>query len=269
MISHVIVLCFAALLSSSLLAETPILNDYNNSFIPHLIAGGEWKSEAIITNHADTPRDVAFLAFKQDGLKWEWALPQFSNQARANGPFSTMYYLTTLAAKETRSIRFERDAEAEFGWAMLASCFTADKCGDVSGYILLRNHNPARMQDFELSYPFVERSSGGATMFFDQTNWSQMVLNIANAADTVPWETDATFDVRVFNEAGAQVFQKDVFVKKGGTVIINMAHESQALWGVRGRVDVRVKSGNTYLFLSGIRINDTGSFTPVSSMTFR
>lgn len=269
MISRIVALCLAVFLSGAVLAETPKLDDYNKAFVPHLIAGGEWNSEAIITNHADTPRDVAFLAFKQDGSPWGWNLPGFSTQTRPSGPFAATYYLTTLAAKETRSIKFEKDGDAEFGWAMLASCFTVDRCGDLSGYILLRNHNPARMQDFELSYPFVDRLSTGATMFFDQTNWSQMVLNIANAADTVPWETDATFDVKVFNETGAQVFQKDVFVKKGGTVIINMAHESQALWGVRGRVEVRLKSGNTYLFLTGIRINETGSFTPVSSMTFR
>ena len=259
----------ALALTTSLFAESPKLIEYGNYFAPHIIAGGEWQSEVVLTKHADVARSVAFYAWKQDGSPWVWDLPQFRNETRQVGPQNVQYYLTTLASKETRVIHFRREGDAEYGWAYFPSCWDVDQCGDVSGYVLLRNHNPLRAQDFETSYPFTDRQSKGFTMLFDQTNWAQMVLNLSNAADTVPWETDATFAVKIFNEAGAELYAKDVFLKKGGTTIINFAHESESLWGVRGRVEVRLRSGFTYMLLTGIRINDTGSFTPVQAMGFR
>jgi hypothetical protein len=106
-------------------------------------------------------------------------------------------------------------------------------------------------------------------MLFDQGNWGQMVLNITNAADTVFWETDTTVEVVVYGEAGNEIFRRDYDLPKGGTRIINMAHETESLWHMRGRVNVRVKSGYAPILLTGIRINETGSFTPVQSMAYR
>jgi|GEM_PF-2104250 len=250
-------------------AETPVLSDYKYEIAPHIIAGGEWRSEVILTNHAASPRPVAFIGFKQDGTRWEWSLPHFQNEVVSSGFQTLTYYRSTLAPGETRVIRFDRQGDAEYGWAAFLSCFEIDRCGDVSGYVLLRNHNSERQQDFELSYPFTDRLSTKHTMLFDQTNWSQMVLNLTNAADTVAWETATVVTITVTNEIGATVFQKDYSLPKSGTAIVNMAHETESLWGVRGRVDIRIKSGYAPLLVTGIRINETGSFTPVQAMAFR
>ncbi|MCZ2156976.1 MAG: hypothetical protein LC114_24285 [Bryobacterales bacterium] len=269
-LSPIVTICVFALgLALPADAQSPKLMDYNHTIAPHIIAGGEWKSDVVLTNHASTARPVAFVGFKQDGSRWEWDLPHFQNEVVGGGIQTLTYYRTTLGAGETRVIHFERAGDAEYGWAAFISCFSVEACGDVSGYVLLRNHNPARQQDFELSYPFTDRFGTEHSMLFDQGNWGQMVLNLTNAADTVIWETATTVEVVVYNEAGSELFRKDYDLPKSGTKIVNMAHETEALWHVRGRVNVRVKSGNAPLLLTGIRINETGSFTPVQSMAYR
>lgn len=226
--------------------------------VPQIIVGGEWQTVIVLHNRLDLARKVTVEFFKSDGSVWNLPLPEFYRN-------TDQEMETTLRPGETRYIPFSSSAgSATFGFGIFDfPCEGSGNCGQIAGNVFLRNHNPARLQDFELSYHLTE-TEDEMVMPFDQTNWGQVVMNLSCGDDWGGyWLSDTLYEVTIYDELNAVKFQKDYFLKAGASIIVNFAHESQTTWNVRGRLQVRVKAGSTGVVLSGLRINDTGSFTPI------
>lgn len=244
-----------------LLTATAFSAEYvssQRSVVPQIIVGGEWTTTIMLHNRINLPRTVTVRLIRSDASEWDLMMPHFH---RNNNLLQT-----TLQPNESRYIHFSGGASTSFGYAIFGfPCEDSknDICGDITGNVLLRNHNDARVQDFELSYNLTETKKI-MTIPFDQTNWGQVVMNLSNAHSHGNLY-DTVYEVTVYDELNTIKFRKDYSLNAGTSIIVNMAHESQATWNVRGRLEARVKTGRSSeaVLLSGLRINETGSFTPL------
>ena len=223
-------------------------------YIPILILGGEWTSSIVISNYSGLPLELP-LKFYTKGGPW-------TVRVKGKGTGSAFTYSLPIAA--TVKIEFEGlGTTAEVGWAELDvfECTPSfSPCLEIGAYALLRNHNPLRAQDFEVSYQALGRSNEHVFLF-DQTAFSQMVLNLINAC-TFSFCSDSTVALSVLDENGQAIYSRVETIAPMEVKILNLAQLSMTTWNRLGTI--RVVSSGFDLVVSGHRINETGSFTPLT-----
>jgi hypothetical protein len=242
----------------SQLAAKPHSNTGSDSnVIPVIILGGEWTTSIVFNNTLDA--DIQFpVTFFSQGAEWE--LP-----VRDVGPASQL----TLSLPARGSIRIDFDYssnETAVGFATVDQpCDNSNNCGGVGAYTVLRNHNAARRQDFEVSYQLGSTLGGDPQVFmFDQSSYSQMVVNLTNACLDSSCGT-AVVTLELLDENGDRFYLDTEDVAPGEVSILNFAQMSSTTWNYVGMIRL---TGTDNIVVTGHRINETGSFTPLHSYNY-
>lgn len=226
--------------------------------IPVIIVGGEWSTVIVFNNTNDAAVKFPVDFLNQDG---PWELP-----VKDSGTSSR--FTISLAAKGSTKIEIDYQSSiTAVGYAMITppGCTSGEDsvCAGVGVYALLRNHNAARKQDFEVSYQLANGFAASPQQFiFDQSNFAQMVLNLTNPC--VQFCRGVTVTLEIFDEQGQQFYVDAIDLGAGEVKILNIAQLSSATWNRIGMVRV---SGDGVI-ITGHRINETGSFTPLISYTY-
>ena len=224
-----------------------------NDTVPIMILGGEWTTTIIFNNTDDVPEDFSVTFYNPDG---EWVLPVVDV-----GDTSSLD--VSLPARGTLKIQFDYHASSpSLGYALASiQCPTLDSCPGIVGYAFLRNHNALRAQDFEVTYPLGQSTVSSLQHFlFDQDNFAQMVVNLTNTCVFDGCDA-AAVAIDVYDENGDRFFIHDETVGQGETKILNFAQMSSTTWNRVGVI--RISSSIDGVVVSGHRINETGSFTPL------
>jgi len=235
-----------------------------NDTIPIIILGGEWTSAIMLNNTNDVAASFPMYFYNQDG---QWTVP-----LKGYGNVNTLSI--SLPARGTLKLEFEDSSpSASVGWAMVNVPCGFDPgqyCAGVGAYAILRNHNSARQQDFEVNYPLGQSTALSPQQFmFDQSNNAQMVLNLTNTCiqsfcgDLID---GPNVTIEIFDESGNRFYSDVETVTPGQVTILNIAQMSSATWNRIGMV--RITSALDQIMVSGHRINDTGSFTPLVSYNY-
>jgi hypothetical protein len=102
---------------------------------------------------------------------------------------------------------------------------------------------------------------------FDQSNYAQMVLNLTNTCiQDFCASLTQTATIEIFDENGKQFYVAAETLMPGEVRILNIAQMSSATYNLIGMV--RVSSTLDGVMVSGHRINETGSFTPLVSYNY-
>lgn len=227
--------------------------------IPVIIVGGEWTTAIVFNNTNDLQVQFPLNFFNQDGL---WELP-----VKGHGPGSQ--FNVTIPPRGTLKIEFDSVPGGPFvGFGMIDVPCNFDPgtyCSGVGTYTVLRNHNSARRQDFEVSYQLASTIALSQQQFlFDQSNFAQMVLNLTNYCTGSFCDAD-TIALQLFDEKGESFFSDIETVAPGEVKIINFAQMSSKTWDHVGMVRL---TGMFHTVVTGHRINETGSFTPLYSYNY-
>ena len=230
-----------------------------DDIVPLVIVGGEWQTTLVFNNTNELP--VSFpIQFFREGQPWAVTV-------QGAGTFST-YNITLGARGSIRMVLQAQNSDTLVGFARLdVPCGFGDNetCGDVGVHAFLKNHNPARPQDFEVNYqPATILTFDDQHFVFDQTEFAQMVVNITNYCNYSFCDTQ-TVTLIVRDANGQQAYVDVVDVPPNSVRIVNFAQRSQATWNVSGMLHV---TGGDDIVLSGHRINPTGSFTPLMSFDY-
>jgi hypothetical protein len=229
----------------------------DSSIIPVLILGGEWTASIVFNNTLDA--EIKFpVTFYTQGQEWE--LP-----VRDVGSASQL----SLDLPPLGSVRIDFDYSADqaaVGFAIVDQpCDSAGNCGGVGAYTVLRNHNAARAQDFEVSYQLGSTLGGDPQIYmFDQSSYSQMVVNLTNACVASDCATSSV-TLELLDENGGKFFQDTEELAPGEVKILNFAQMSSTTWNYVGLIRL---SGTDNIVVTGHRINETGSFTPLHSYNY-
>lgn len=260
----VISVCVSAAL---LFAAKPKSHDSaapGNDTIPIIILGGEWTTTIMFNNTNDVAASFPLYFYNQDG---QWTVP-----VHGYGNVNTLNI--SLPARGTLKLEFDYSAPAtSIGFAMVKVPCGFDPgqyCAGVGAYAILRNHNSARQQDFEDSYPLGQSTALSPQQFlFDQSDNAQIVLNLTNTciqdfcADLIQ---GPNVTIETFDENGNRFYVDAETVAPGEVKILNIAQMSSATWNRVGMV--RVSSALDGIMVTGHRINETGSFTPLVSYNY-
>lgn len=229
----------------------------DSSIIPVIIVGGEWTTSIVFNNTIDA--DIQFpVSFFSQGFDWELPVTDV-------GPASQL--TISLPARGSTRIDFDYSSnEAAIGFAIVDQpCDSDGNCDGVGAYTVLRNHNPARKQDFEVSYQLGSTLGGDPQQFmFDQSNYTQMVVNLTNTCLASSCET-AAVRIELLDENGDRFFLDTEDLGPGEVKILNFAQMSSATWNHVGMIHF---SGTNDIVITGHRINETGSFTPLHSYNY-
>jgi len=261
----VILACASAVLLS---AAKPTAHDSSgpgNDTIPIIILGGEWTTTIMFNNTNDVA--VSFpLNFYNQGGQWTVPIQGYGNVNALN---------ISLPARGTLKLEFDySSAYTSVGFAMVSvpcqGFNPGQYCAGVGAYAILRNHNAARAQDFEVNYPLGQSTALSPQQFmFDQSNYAQMVLNLTNTCIQdfcAGLISGPNVTIEIFDENGNRFYVDTETVMPGQVTILNIAQMSTATWNQIGMV--RVTSPLDGVMVSGHRINDTGSFTPLVSYNY-
>ena len=99
---------------------------------------------------------------------------------------------------------------------------------------------------------------------FDQSNFAQMVVNLTNYC-VESFCDGETVTIEIFDESGKRFFDDTETISPSEVRIINFAELSSQTWNKVGMV--RLSGGND-IAVTGHRINETGSFTPLYSYNY-
>jgi hypothetical protein len=251
------------LISAALVqAEKPKPHDSLFSFdntIPIIIVGGEWKTVLLFNNTNDQSVTFPISFFNQNG---PWSLP-------LNGLGTLDDYQVSLPAQGSQRIEIDYSGDTQVGFGMVQVPCSTDPgmtCGGVGGYLMLRNHNAARAQDFEVSYQFGTQTPGEVQQFmFDQSNFAQMVVNLTNTCYQ-SFCQNTTVKLEALDESGTPFFVTIETLAPGEVKILNFAQLSQSTWNRVGML--KISDPDQQVVVSGHRINETGSFTPLVSYNY-
>lgn len=226
--------------------------------VPVILLGGEWKT-SIIFNNTNTQTVQFPLSFFNAGGPWN--LP-------VSGVGNTSAVTVTLPPMGTVKIEFNYSSQqttAGFATVNIPCDDPPATCGGVGVYAMLRNHNSARKQDFEVAYQLGVSINADQQQFpFDQSNFSQVVVNLTNTCYQDFCGT-STVALEIFDQNGARFFQDSEDLQPGEVKILNIAQLSQDTWNKVGMIRL---SGVAEIVVTGHRINDTGSFTPLAAYEY-
>jgi len=236
-----------------------------NDTIPIIILGGEWTSTIMLNNTNDVPASFPMNFYNQDGA-WSVPIKGYGNVSSLN---------VSLPARGTLKLEFEDSSPStSVGWAYVNVPCGFDPgqyCAGVGAYAILRNHNAARLQDFEVNYPFGNHLSISPQQFmFDQSDNAQMVLNLTNTCSLeglcAGLINGPNVTIEIFDPSGNRFFSDAETINPGQVMILNIAQMNSSTWNRIGMV--RVTSELDEVMVSGHRINNTGSFTPLVSYNY-
>lgn len=260
-----ILICFSA---PQTFAAKPLPHDSSApgyDTIPIIILGGEWTTTIMFNNTNVVPVSFPLTFYNQSGL-WTVPIAGYGNVSSLN---------ISLPSLGTLKLEFNYSSAAtSVGFAMVTvPCQGFDPgqyCAGVGAYAILRNHNSARAQDFEDNYPLGQSTALSPQQFmFDQSDNAQMVLNLTNTCiqdfcSGLSQGPNAT--IEIFDENGVRFYVDAETVAPGEVKILNIAQMSSATWNRIGMV--RVTTPLDGIMVSGHRINNTGSFTPLVSYSY-
>lgn len=255
-------LLIMAISAAFLLAAKPKPHDTLIGFddtVPVILLGGEWKTSIIFNNTNTQTVQFPLAFFNIDG---PWSLP-----VAGVGNTSTM--TITLPPMGTVKVDFDYSSQqTTAGFATVdipCSDDPAATCGGVGVYAMLRNHNSARQQDFEVAYQLGVSINADQQQFpFDQSNFSQVVVNLTNTCYQDFCGT-STATLEIFDQNGARFFQDSEDLQPGEVRILNIAQLSQDTWNKVGMIRL---SGVAEIVVTGHRINETGSFTALAAYEY-
>ena len=131
-----------------------------------------------------------------------------------------------------------------------------------STVVMSRSCATATHQDFESTYRFTEPDRR-RVMFLDQRDFFQTV-GVIILPKRFPTETaQQTITMRIFDDNGQQILLEQRRMAPGTSRLINYAVEYSQTIGVRGNIEVHGVLID--ILFTGIRINASGSFTPMQS----
>jgi hypothetical protein len=229
-----------------------------DDIIPIIILGGEWNTVIVFNNTNDLPVEFP-LSFFSQGKPWAPPLKGGGN--------SSMYTID-IPARGTRRLEFDYSGDTVVGFGTIdvpCNFGPGQYCAGVGVYTLLRNHNSARAQDFEVAYQLGSTLAPSPQSFlFDQTDSAQIVLNLTNYCN-YSFCTTATVTIQVFDETGQQFYLNTVNVAPRSVTIVNIAQLSSQTWNRAGMIRLL---GTNYIVVTGHRVNATGSFTALYSYDY-
>jgi hypothetical protein len=250
-------LCAALILGSSSPISALDVISANDRHVPQLIFGGEWSTTLLFGNLNDVAVAVPLTFYNGAGGT---VIP-----VPIIGVGLVNNYVVTVPAHGTVRVEIAdpNASAAVVGWAhanIPCSSATAT-CGNVFGQVILRNRNPTR-QDFESTYRFTEPDRR-RVMFLDQRDFFQTV-GVIILPKRFPTETaQQTITMRIFDDKGQQILSEQRRMSPGTSRLINYAVEYPQTIGVRGYIEVQGVLID--ILFTGIRINASGSFTPMQS----
>ena len=227
------------------------------NILPIVMTGEEWTTTILLSNPGDIQTTFKG-SFYKDGSPWQVAI---ETDQTCNPCVPSAVWNFVLAPKASFRFQVGQTENTEVGYLELYGLESASK--SVTAQSMLRNHHPLRAQDFEIAYqvaPLLD--SGPKLMAFDQANWGQVVTNLTNSSDskisvefTVQWSDGKTENVGQFD------------LQPRSVRIFNFAKIFQSTWQRYGllKVDYRYAMGVT---VTGLRINESGSFTPLVPFNF-
>lgn len=228
------------------------------SAVPVVITGGEWTTVIVVGNPGDAPATFTGT-FYRDGAKWRVGIKPTDGQCNPCQP--TAEWRFTLASSASFRFELTKPESTEVGYLELYSVDSSAKAVTVQSF--LRNHHPARAQDFEVTYQVAPLMDvGPKRIVFDQMNYSQVVVNVTNTGDNpraltfrVNWSDGTSENIGHFEIAPHSVR------------IINFASSFKQTWNRYGLLiaDYGYSDGLT---VTAHRINETGSFTPLVPFNF-
>jgi len=232
--------------------------------IPQVIFGGEWKTTVYLLNDKEEPAVVTISFFRAGRDPKDESDPfpiagmgTAADQKVTIQPGGHVYVVIAANSEET-----------VYGYGIVESRKPDGSYqGGVVGYVFLRNHTPARPQDFEISYGFQSSYDEAYVMPFDQGNYGQVVLTLVNARGIASWPRDPVSVIaRIRDGDGSVIWEKIFSLKPDETSIINFAKLDKATWNVEGTLTL---SGTGSFTATALRINDSGSFTAVTPFDMR
>lgn len=223
------------------------------SNIPQVISGGEWATAISINNRNDAPVVIKISFYDAAGKAWA---------APVEGKGKVSSVSVTVVGKGSSQIRIsEATTVTTSGWADVdIPCATGSTCGDVAVSVNLRNHTPLRAQDFELNYPALS-SDTEWILPFDQSAYQQMVITITHASTYETTKGGVTLSLR--DESGNRIWSKVLDLPAKGSLIYNVAQDAKETWLKTGTLEI---TSTRYIVVSALRINETGSFTPLQAI---
>ena len=222
-------------------------------YLPQVISGGEWTTTISLNNRNDVPVVIKISFYDAAGKAW--AAP-----VEGKGKVSTVS--VTVVGNGSAQLRIsEVTNTTTAGWAYVdIPCSTGATCGNVAASVALRNRNALRAQDFELSYPALAPDTEWI-LPFDQSAYQQMVVTVTHASTYETTKGSVTLSLR--DESGNRVWSKVLDFPAKGSVIYNVAQDAKETWLKTGTLEI---SSTRYMVVSALRINETGSFTPIQAV---
>lgn len=239
-------------LTSPKLRPNAIQAQSGEAVIPQLIIGGDWTSTIRITNRGKTtvPSTNVFM-IDNAGKPLKATFQITSGAVLTDSAFSF-----SLEPGELVEATFLSSVTA-FGQAYIDFCGSPTKCSNtgVYGEVSLRWRYAGR-PDFESIFPF-ERPASLQNMLFDGRNGLTTVLYLANF-DTA---TALTMEVRNFNNQLLRTVP--ITMPNSSSQILTLNELSPETLGIQGTLIFKVTTPSAYITVTGLRINPSGSFTPL------
>jgi hypothetical protein len=221
--------------------------------VPELIIGGDWTSTIRLTNRSTTtiPRTNVYMVDNQGGdLKSTF-------QVTDGSVITDSTFSFTLPPGTMVEVTFLGNAPA-FGHAIIDFCGSATKCANAGlyGEVSLRNRFASR-PDFESIFP-LERPATLQYMLFDGRAGLTTVLYIANQNTAT---TQVALDVRGTNNALLRTV--NFAIPALSSQILTLHALSTETLGIQGTLVFRTSTPQSFITVTGLRINPSNSFTPL------
>ena len=258
LLKRVLIFSAISLSSSPLTAQFRSNDGPGDDIIPIILLGGEWNTVIVFNNTNDVA--VQFpLNFYSEGQPWKVAI---------TGVGTSNTYTITIPPRGTQRLEFDYSGDTKVGFANIdvpCGFGPGEYCGGVGTYALLRNHNLASAQDFEVAYQLGSTLAPSQQQFlFDQSDFAQMVLNLTNYC-TDSFCRTTTVTVQIFDQNGQRFYVDTVDIAPATVKIVNIAQLSSTTWNKVGMIRLL---GVGDIAVTGHRINSTGSFTPIYSYDY-
>jgi hypothetical protein len=219
--------------------------------VPELILGGEWTSTIRLTNRSSKSipaTNVYFVDNNGNDMKTTF-------QATAGNIVTDVGFSFSLPPGTILEITLFGGKDSQFGHAIVDLCSSAGTCmTGLYAEVMLRNSNPTR-PDFESIFP-LEQPTASQYMLFDHRSGRSTVLYLVNE------EVKTTTVSLQFINTSNQVIQTQSVTLPGlGCQIITLNTLAPATNGLQGTLSI--KSGSAMVTATALRINPSGSFTPI------
>jgi hypothetical protein len=231
--------------------RSSIVNPFTDIAIPHVVAGGGWKTKFILVNMDTKASKYTLLFGDTEGRDLQRTIEGLGPGTGVTG---------TIAVNGSIFVETSNSGPLVQGYAVLATNGVAGFDGKVAGYAVFSNQVAGR-PDFEAVVPIAKVNETRMRIPFDNTAGfatGVAVLNFDSVASTISvacWDGNGV----VLSCLGR------INLAALGQRAFNLAEQFPILANKRGVIEL--STSGKFLSAIGLRFNPTGSFTSIGPLS--